>query len=101
MGILYWKVTAYEEGRSFKFIHTAGGLKGSIAFFLVEPDKHGSRVHVQMRMSGPFIMRLMIFLMGGKMRKGVREDLQKLKELMESEFSSLSFSTETTNTSKT
>jgi hypothetical protein len=28
-------------------------------------------------------MRLMIFFMGSTMRKGVRGDLQKLKELME------------------
>ena len=83
MGVLNWEVTRYEDGRSFEFIHTAGGLKGSIAYFQVEPGENGSSVHVQMRMSGPFIMRFMMFFMGGIMRKGVRGDLQKLKELME------------------
>ena len=78
-----WEVTGFEDGRSFEFIHTAGGLKGSIAFFRVEPENSGSRVKVQMRMSGPFIMRFMMFFMGNTMRKGVRGDLQKLKELME------------------
>jgi len=34
-------------------------------------------------MSGPFIMRFMLFFMGSMMRKGVRGDLQKLKDLME------------------
>ena len=83
MGALNWEITKIEEGSSFEFIHTAGGLKGSIAIFQVEPENNGSRVNVQMRMSGPFIMRFMMFFMGSMMRKGVRGDLQKLKELME------------------
>ena len=83
MGVMNWEITRFEDGRSFEFIHTAGGLKGSIAIFQVEPENNGSRVNVQMRMSGPFIMRFMMFFMGNTMRKGVRGDLQKLKELME------------------
>jgi len=83
IGVMNWEVTRFEDGSSFEFMHTAGGLKGSIAIFQVEPENKGSRVNVQMRVSGPFIMRLMKFFMGGMMRKGVRGDLQKLKELME------------------
>ena len=83
MGVMNWEVTSFNNGSSFEFIHTAGGLKGSIGFFNVESENNGSRVNVQMRMSGPFIMRVMIFFMAGIMRKGVREDLYKLKELME------------------
>ncbi len=83
MGILYWEVTKFEDGRSFEFIHTAGGLKGSIAIFQVEPEVNGSRVQVQMKMTGPFLMRIMMFFMAGIMRKGVRGDLHKLRELLE------------------
>ena len=83
MGILYWEVTKFEDGRSFEFIHTAGGLKGSIAIFQVEPEGNGSRVKVQMKMTGPFLMRFMMLFMAGMMRKGVRGDLQKLKRLLE------------------
>ena len=83
MGAMNWEVTMFEDGRSFEFIHIAGGLKGSIANFQVEPENSGSRVQVQMKMSGPFIMRFMILFMRGTMRKGVQGDLQKLKELME------------------
>ena len=83
IGVLKWEVTGIEDGRGFEFKHTAGGLKGSIAFFQVEAETRGSRVNVQMRMSGPLIMRLMIVFMGRTMRKGVKGDLQKLKELME------------------
>jgi len=85
MGVLIWEVTRFEDGRSFEFIHIAGGLKGSIAIFQVEPENSGSRVQVQMRMSGPFIMRFMMFFMGNTMRNGVRGDLQKLKELIENQ----------------
>ena len=83
MGAMIWEVTRFEDGRSFEFTHTAGGLKGSVAFFQVEPENKGSRVQVQMKMSGPIIMHFMIFFMGRMMRKGVRGDLQMLKELME------------------
>ncbi len=83
MGVLKWEISRFEDGRNFEFIHTAGGLKGSIAFFQVEAENSGSRVSVQMRMSGPLIMRIMIFFMGNTMRKGVRGDLQKLKEILE------------------
>ena len=83
VSVMNWEITRFEDGSSFEFIHTAGGLKGSIAVFQVEAENKGSRVNVQMRMSGPFIMRFMMFFMGSTMRKGVRGDLQKLKELME------------------
>ena len=83
MGVMNWEITRFEDGSSFEFIHTAGGLKGSIVYFQVKPENRGCRVNVQMRMSGPFIMRFMMFFMGSRMRKVVRGDLQKLKELME------------------
>ena len=83
MGVMNWEVTSFNDGSSFEFIHTAGGLKGSIAIFSVESENNGSRVNVQMRISGPLIMRIMMLFMAGIMRKGVREDLFKLKELME------------------
>lgn len=83
MGVLKWEVTRLEDGRSFEFIHTAGGLKGSIAIFQVEPENNGSLVRVQMRISGPLLMRFMMLFIGSMMRKGVRNDLQKLKALLE------------------
>ena len=83
MGAMNWEVIRFDDGNSFEFIHTKGGLKGSTAFFEVKPEKRGSRVSVQMRISGPFLMRFMMLFMAGMMRKGVREDLQKLKELLE------------------
>ena len=83
MGLMKWEVSAFNEGSNFEFIHTAGGLKGSIAFFQVQAENPGSLVQVQMRMSGPFIMRFMMLFMAGMMRKGVRGDMQKLKDILE------------------
>ena len=83
MGVMSWEVTAFIDGSSFEFIHTAGGLKGSIAIFHVESENNGSLVHVQMRVTGPIIMRFMMLFMAGIMRKGVRGDLEKLKLLLE------------------
>jgi len=83
MGALKWEVTSFEDGSSFEFIHAAGGLKGSIAFFQVTPENDGSRLQVRMKITGPFIMRFMMIFMGNMMRKGVQGDIQKLKELME------------------
>ena len=83
MGVMKWEVTGFVDGSSFTFIHTAGGLKGSVAIFRVEQESNGSLVNVQMRFSGPFIMRFMMFFMAGMMRKGVRGDMGKLKEILE------------------
>lgn len=85
MGDMDWEITRFEDGLSFEFIHRAGALKGSIANFKVEPESSGSRVNVQMRMSGPVFMRFMMFFMGRMMRKGVRSDLQKLKDILENQ----------------
>ena len=83
IGVMKWEVTAFHDSSSFEFIHTSGGLKGSVAFFIVERENNGSRVNVQMRVSGSILMRFMMLFMGSIMRSGVRGDLQKLKELME------------------
>lgn len=56
MGSMNWEVTAFRDGHSFEFKH---------------------------RVSGPFIMRFMMLFMAGTIRRGVRGDLEKLKELME------------------
>lgn len=83
MGTLNWEVTSFADGSSFEFIHTAGGLKGSLAFFKVEAENKSCRLQVQMKITGPILMRFMLIFMSKMMRKGVRGDLQMLKELME------------------
>ena len=83
IGKMNWSVTKYVEGHSFEFVHTAGGLRDSIAFFSVDPTPEGCLATVQMNVSGPILMRVMMFFMRGIMRKGVRDDLATLKALLE------------------
>ncbi|MEN8251035.1 MAG: SRPBCC family protein [Bacteroidota bacterium] len=83
LGAFSWEVTNWEDGRYFEFIHTKGRLKGSIASYHVEPENEGSRASLHANFSGPFIMRVIMVLMKGKLRKGMKGDLQKLKDLME------------------
>ena len=83
IGAMQWKVTKFEPGSSFEFIHTAGSLKGSTAYFQVVPENSGSRVNLHTRITGPFIIRFMMLFMGKMMRNGIRGDLQKLKSLLE------------------
>lgn len=87
IGYMKWEITQFDDGRSFEFTHTAGRLKGSTAFFEVESENSGSRVNVQMKVSGSFIMRFMMHFMAGIMRKGVQGDLNKLKEHLENNVS--------------
>ena len=54
IGIMKWELTKFEDGSCFEFIHTAGGLKGSIAFFQVEAENNASRVTAQMRTTDHF-----------------------------------------------
>lgn len=83
LGPITWKVIRWEDGRYFEFVHTEGRLKGSIASYHVEPEDGGSRVSIIANMGGSFIMRVIMFIIKDKMIKGIKADLQKLKELME------------------
>lgn len=83
MGAMSWEVIEWEDGRYFEFVHAAGRLKGSIASYHVVPSNGGSRVSIKANIAGPFIMRFLMIFMKGKMTKGVKNDLKKLKEIME------------------
>lgn len=83
IGAMSWEVIKWEDGRFFEFIHTEGRLKGSIASYHVVPDNGGSRVSINAKMKGPFIMRIIMVFMKGKMTKGIKEDLNRLRILME------------------
>jgi len=83
IGAMHWRVTKLVEGSSFEFMHTAGELKHSIATFSVAPTKNGSLVTVQMNVSGPILMRIMMIFMSRLMRRGVQSDLETLKSIME------------------
>ncbi len=78
-----WTIIKWENGRHMEWVHKESRIKGSIASYHVEPENGGSRVTVHAKMVGPLFMRIIIVFIGGKMKKGVKADLQKLKVLME------------------
>ena len=83
-GAMPWTVTKMENDRHIEWIHNKDSiLKGSIASYHVEPVNGGSRVTLYAKMVTPLFMRIVMVFVRGKMIKGVRAELQKLKELME------------------
>ena len=83
LGAMTWKIVNWEDGRFFEFVHIEGRLKGSIASYHVEPENGGSLVSIHANMAGPFITRIIMFIIKNKMIKGIKADLQKLKYLLE------------------
>ena len=57
--------------------------KDSTASYHVEPENGGCHVSLNAKMTGPLFMRIMMIFMGGMMKRGVKSDLLKLKEIME------------------
>ena len=83
LGPMPWTIIKWGNGRHMEWVHRESRIKGSIASYHVEPENGGSCVTVKAKMAGPLFMRIIIVFMGGKMKKGVKADLQKLKVLME------------------
>ena len=82
-GAMPWTIIGWEDGRHTEWVHRESRIKGSIASYHVEPENGGSHVTLHAKMVGPIFMRIIMIFMGGKMIKGVKADLQKLKSLME------------------
>ncbi len=84
LGPTPWTILKWEDGHFFEFIHMKDSkLKGSVASYIVEPENEGSLVTLQANIVGPLIIRIIAPLMRGMMAKGLQNDLQKLKEIME------------------
>jgi len=82
-GAMPWTIIRWEDGRHTEWVHRESRMKGSIASYHVEPDNGGSLVSIYAKMVGPLFMRIIMVFMGGKMKKGIKADLIKLKALME------------------
>ncbi len=84
LGPMPWTILRWEEGQYFEFVHNRESkLKGSIASYHVEPENGGSCVTLRARFLLPFFMRIFIFFMAGKIKKSLKADLKRLKDIME------------------
>ena len=82
-GAMPWTIIRWEDGRHTEWLHRESKIRGSTASYHVEPENGGCLVSLQAEMTGPLFMRIMLIFMGGMMKRGVKSDLLKLKEIME------------------
>ena len=80
MGAIPWTIIKWEEGRHMEWVMGESKFTGSIGYYHVEPENGGSRVTVHSKMVLPFMMRVIMALLG---RKVVKADLLRLKAIME------------------
>lgn len=78
-----WTIIRWEDDRHMEWVFGDGKMKGAIGFYHVEPESGGSLVSMQSKMVLPFFMRIIMVFMGGKIKKSMKGDLQKLKAIME------------------
>jgi len=83
LGAFPWTIIKWEDGRHMEWVHRESKLKGTIAFYHVEPENGGSCVTLYTKMVLPFLMRIIMVFMRGKIIKGIKADLNKLKTIME------------------
>ena len=84
LGPMPWTIIKWEEGKHMEWIFGECRLKGFLGSYHVEPENDGSRVTMeQTKTDLSFFMRIMMFLTRGIVRKSMKGDLQKLKEIME------------------
>lgn len=83
LGAMPWTITRWEDKRHTEWIHRDSRIRGSVASYHVEAENGGSRVTLYAYMTGPLVMRLLMIFMKSRIIKGVKDDLRKLKALME------------------
>ena len=83
-GAMPWTIIKFTDGQHIEWIHDRESiLKGSTAYYHVDPEDGGSRVTLYVKIIGPLIMRILIVFIKGGMIKGLEGEMNKLKELME------------------
>jgi len=82
-GALPWTIIRWEDGRHMEWIFGESKMKDCIGSYHVEAESGGSRVSLSAKLVGPLIMRIIMALMKGRITRGVKGDLQKLKQIME------------------
>ncbi|MFC2118824.1 SRPBCC family protein [Bacteroidota bacterium] len=80
MGAIPWTIIKWEEGCHMEWIIGESKFRNSIGSYHVEPENGGSLVTVHSKMILPFIMRIIMAVIG---RMVVKADLIRLKTIME------------------
>ncbi len=83
LGAIPWTIIKWQDKRLMEWVIGDSKLKGSIGSYRVEPENGGSRVTLRSKLQMGIIMRFIMLFMGGKMKQGFKDDLQRLKAIME------------------
>lgn len=86
LGAMPWTITKWEDGRHMEWIFGECKLKGFTGFYRVEQENNGSYVTMQQTSPVlPFLMRIIMVFTKGIISKSMKDDLQRLKAIMEEE----------------
>ena len=78
-----WKATAFEEPRIMAWEVTGGRFPGGHGAYRIEPEGDGSLVTIEARLKRSVIMRLLMLVLKGRIRRQNAIDLEKLKTILE------------------
>jgi len=80
IGSIPWTIIKWEEGRHMEWVMGESKFSGSVGYYHIEPENGSTRVTIHSKMELPFIMRIIMAVVG---RKVVKADLLRLKAIME------------------
>jgi len=84
LGPMPWTIIKWEDGRHMEWIFGECKIKGFIGFYHVEKETDGSYVTMQQTLPAlPFFMRIIMVFTRGIIKKSMKDDLQRLKAIME------------------
>lgn len=84
LGLMPWTIIKWEDGRHMEWIFGECKIKGFIGFYHVEKETDGSYVTMQQTLPAlPFFMRIIMVFTRGIIKKSMKDDLQRLKAIME------------------
>ena len=78
-----WIITALDEPRIMAWVGTGGRFEGSHGAYRIEPEGDGSRFTLEARMKRSVIMRLLILILKGRIKRQNGIALEKLKTILE------------------
>lgn len=78
-----WKTTTSEEPHIMAWVVTGGRFEGAHGAYRIDPEGDGSRFTMETHLKRSVIMRLLLPILKGSIRRQNAVDLEKLKTILE------------------
>jgi hypothetical protein len=78
-----WRIAEWEEPRIMSWDVTGGRFAGGHAGYNLAPEDAGSRMTLHIHVKRSALMRILMLIMKGRLRRQLAADLEKLKVTME------------------